>query len=473
MAFIYNIPDDDFGELISGCTSWKQVLEYFGLGNDHQLMHIQDRVKTNNITTDHIEPMTYKNDIDIDMIFVENSSIKCQTLKRYIMRYNLIDNKCGICNLDAHWNGRYLTLQLDHINGIANDNRLDNLRFLCPNCHSQTDTYAVNSLTNLRNCPNCKVNIGRNSNMCYNCNSDFHGKCYDCNKDIEKNKRRCDDCDDIYNNDNDVNKCMLCNVEIANRLKICVQCFLDENISHKCEDCDSPISHNKKICGKCTYKRNHNSESDSSNLKTKIKRKCLKKTNDKKCIECGIDVSFYAKRCAQCKKNNTLKKKHEKNENDDVPQDAEEQNIVEQQVENNMKKCIDCDKNISKNATRCRHCYYEYKKIVNANNDESNTCIDCQTTISKQSIRCKPCFYENRKKERPCCIDCGNELLYMTSTRCVKCSSIQNGIKQRLFERPPLDVLQNDVKELGYCGTGRKYGVSDNSIRKWIKAYTK
>ena len=42
-----------------------------------------------------------------------------------------------------------LTLQLDHINGINNDNRKENLRFLCPNCHSQTDTFAGRNLKNI------------------------------------------------------------------------------------------------------------------------------------------------------------------------------------------------------------------------------------------------------------------------------------------------------------------------------------
>ena len=49
----------------------------------------------------------------------------------------------------------------------------------------------------------------------------------------------------------------------------------------------------------------------------------------------------------------------------------------------------------------------------------------------------------------------------------------QISIKQRKVKRPSLDILQKEIDELGYSGTGRKYGVSDNSIRKWIKFYKK
>ena len=47
---------------------------------------------------------------------------------------------CTICRINE-WQGQPLTLHLDHINGINNDNRFENLRLLCPNCHSQTETY--------------------------------------------------------------------------------------------------------------------------------------------------------------------------------------------------------------------------------------------------------------------------------------------------------------------------------------------
>ena len=50
------------------------------------------------------------------------------------------DYHCAECGINE-WRGRPLRLHLDHINGISNDNRFENLRLVCPNCHSQTDTY--------------------------------------------------------------------------------------------------------------------------------------------------------------------------------------------------------------------------------------------------------------------------------------------------------------------------------------------
>ena len=60
--------------------------------------------------------------------------------KRYLEE-GLLENKCAWCGIKDEWNGKPITLQLDHINGINNDHRLENVRILCPNCHSQTETY--------------------------------------------------------------------------------------------------------------------------------------------------------------------------------------------------------------------------------------------------------------------------------------------------------------------------------------------
>ena len=61
-------------------------------------------------------------------------------VRRVIIKDGLISYKCGGCGI-SEWNNRKLALHLDHINGKNSDHRLENLRFLCPNCHSQTATY--------------------------------------------------------------------------------------------------------------------------------------------------------------------------------------------------------------------------------------------------------------------------------------------------------------------------------------------
>jgi len=63
------------------------------------------------------------------------------SVRKEILRNNFLPYNCSECGIEE-WNGKKLSLHLDHINGKNGDHRLDNLRFLCPNCHSQSSTYA-------------------------------------------------------------------------------------------------------------------------------------------------------------------------------------------------------------------------------------------------------------------------------------------------------------------------------------------
>ena len=79
-------------------------------------------------------------------IFVENSTYARHNLKRRIIQQELIPYECAICSMPPEWNGQPMSLVLDHINGINNDNRLDNLRFVCHNCDSQLPTYKARNI---------------------------------------------------------------------------------------------------------------------------------------------------------------------------------------------------------------------------------------------------------------------------------------------------------------------------------------
>jgi Zn finger protein HypA/HybF involved in hydrogenase expression len=136
-------------EAIKRCSSVKECLQYLGLrlgGGSYKQFY--EWCKRHGLTppkishSDRLKNLVNRRVTPLENILVVGSSYNRYQLKNRLIAAGLLDNKCSECGSLPEWNGKFLSLQLDHINGVFNDNRLENVRLLCPNCHSQTPTFA-------------------------------------------------------------------------------------------------------------------------------------------------------------------------------------------------------------------------------------------------------------------------------------------------------------------------------------------
>lgn len=139
-------------ELISAVQSslsHSECLRKFGLPTTGgTFVRFKKRLSGERISTAHFckrgfwpnSPSVGLTKSEFSLLLVKNSSLTQNRLRKYVKKFNLVPYVCR-CGQLPEWLGRDLVLQLDHVNGVKRDCRLDNLRWLCPNCHTQTETF--------------------------------------------------------------------------------------------------------------------------------------------------------------------------------------------------------------------------------------------------------------------------------------------------------------------------------------------
>ena len=145
---IYEVEDEVFVYYIDTSASYSEVLRKIGLSTSGgaSIKPLKARIEELNLDTSHFSKgvgtgISVKYN-DLADVLIANSPYKnMSSLKRRLINEGYLIYKCEECGI-SEWNCKPISLQLDHINGINNDNSLGNLRLLCPNCHSQTHTYA-------------------------------------------------------------------------------------------------------------------------------------------------------------------------------------------------------------------------------------------------------------------------------------------------------------------------------------------
>lgn len=296
----------------------------------------------------NINTLEEKEDI-IKKIFVKNSKTNRGAIKNYLIEVIEMKYECAHCHISHYSNDIYkdrqIVLELDHINGDNTDNSLDNLRFLCPICHSFTDNY-------------CGKNTLKTKEAITDANIEKH--CMDCETIIHKDSQRCNTC--------------------AKKPK-----------DTKKPSYEDMIEKYKEL--KSILKLSHHYDSSKETIKTWFRSYNNDYTNELKKI----------------KEDNYLHEQYHK-----------------------QNTCKTCDKQIYNTSTYCNDCYKKTKNVL----PKDKKCSDCDKLISSVAMKCYECHQKTKSYK---------------------------------VQRPSYEQLLEDYKkEKTFRALGRKYGVSDNSVRKWI-----
>jgi hypothetical protein len=193
-VFVPRYSESAAREAIAASTNWSQALRRLGLraaGGNHRVL--KQWAASWRIPTDHFDPYAHlrhhlrRELIPLEHILVEHSTYDRGSLKKRLYDSGLKERTCELCGQGEEWHGRKMSLILDHINGVHDDNRLENLRIVCPNCAATLATHCARNQPS-RVCPTCGIAFSwRSGGQRYCCLRCWHDS--DARKRIEPRRK--------------------------------------------------------------------------------------------------------------------------------------------------------------------------------------------------------------------------------------------------------------------------------------------
>ena len=143
-AKVDSFSPEELREIVKNCDSWRALYRACGYTSSNYSIKktIQKRLNFYNISTEHFTSSTARQDRNVENTLIKNTTACDNTVRSYYLKGNYTEYKCSICGQEPFWQGKELVLTLDHINGNHKDSRIENLRWVCPNCDRQLDTFA-------------------------------------------------------------------------------------------------------------------------------------------------------------------------------------------------------------------------------------------------------------------------------------------------------------------------------------------
>jgi len=156
---------DDAAEAVAASQSATEALRLLGLrpaGANFRML--RKRLAEWGISTNHFDPYaaaraSRQPGRPLDEVLTEGSTYRRHALKARLYAEGLKQRACELCGQGEKWQGRRMALILDHINGVADDNRLSNLQIVCPNCAATLDTHCGRNMAGRseRSCDLCSA----------------------------------------------------------------------------------------------------------------------------------------------------------------------------------------------------------------------------------------------------------------------------------------------------------------------------